>query len=201
MQHGGSCGVTPTILLASITLIIANLLRWAAALWIAQLKRKNEKKRKSNGREGQWPKWMRRSTVVKRYTLGKIVRPTAIDRFSSRLAVTRCVYLFESSAWKRRQENHSADRSAVDQSSVKDAVTWRTIFSTYVFNTKISLRLTILLYEIVLNASRQKVPNYSQHFLDSTVERWPKEHPYICAFCIIKSARLIVPQRICVDSL
>ncbi|TGZ55890.1 Uncharacterized protein DBV15_06047 [Temnothorax longispinosus] len=27
MQHGGSCGVAPTILLASITLIIANLLR------------------------------------------------------------------------------------------------------------------------------------------------------------------------------
>lgn len=27
MQHGGSCGVTPTILLASITLIVANLLR------------------------------------------------------------------------------------------------------------------------------------------------------------------------------
>ena len=27
MQHGGSCGMAPTILLASITLIIANLLR------------------------------------------------------------------------------------------------------------------------------------------------------------------------------
>lgn len=27
MQHGGSCGVAPTILLASITLVVANLLR------------------------------------------------------------------------------------------------------------------------------------------------------------------------------
>lgn len=34
MQHGGSCGVTPTILLASITLVIANLLRWADVSWI-----------------------------------------------------------------------------------------------------------------------------------------------------------------------
>lgn len=55
----------------------------------------------------------------KRYTLGKIARPTAIDRFSSRLAVTRCVYPFVECSRQQRQENHSADRSAVDQSSVK----------------------------------------------------------------------------------
>ncbi|KYM80635.1 hypothetical protein ALC53_08804 [Atta colombica] len=58
MQHGGSCGMAPTILLASITLIIANLL--------------------SRGR----------------YTFGKIVQSTAIDHFSLRFAVTRCVYSF-----------------------------------------------------------------------------------------------------------
>ena len=29
MQHGGSCGVAPTILLATLTLLVTNLLRWA----------------------------------------------------------------------------------------------------------------------------------------------------------------------------
>lgn len=37
MQHGGSCGVTPTILLATFTLVISNLLRWAVSLWIVRL--------------------------------------------------------------------------------------------------------------------------------------------------------------------
>lgn len=32
MQHGGSCGVTPKILMAIVTLLVANLLRWANIL-------------------------------------------------------------------------------------------------------------------------------------------------------------------------
>lgn len=132
---------------------------------------------------------MRRSRIdAKRYTLGKIARPTAIDRFSLRLAVTRCVYPLVECSRKRRQENHSADRSAVDQSSVKDAVTWRTIFSTYVFNTKIFHKLAILLYQNRVKYIAAKSDELFSTSLVDMVERSPKELSCTCAFCIIKSA-------------
>ena len=102
-------------------------------------------------------------------------------------SLSHAAYIRSSSARKPRQENHSMDRSAVDQSSVKDAVMWRTIFSTYVFNTKIFHRLSILLYKIVLNVSWQKC-RISLNIPSSMIECSPKELSCTCAFCITKSA-------------
>ena len=94
MQHGGSCGMAPTILLASITLIIANLLRWAAASWIAHLKNK-KKESETCQKSGETMSKVNAAIDGRgRYTFGKIVRSTAIDHFSLRFAVTRCVYSF-----------------------------------------------------------------------------------------------------------
>lgn len=172
MQHGGSCGVAPTILLASITLIIANLLRWAAASWIAQLKKRmKESETRQLCRGRQCPKWTRRSMVAKRYTLGKIARPTAIDRFSSRLAVTRCVYPFVECSEATTRESQCSGPS-----SVKDAVTWRTIFSTYVFNTKIFHRLfhSFVWYRVKRNAAKEC--RIILNVFGNTVERSPKGH-------------------------
>jgi hypothetical protein len=144
MQHGGGCGVTPTILLASITLVVANLLRWAAASWAVYRKQKQKgERRKAKHFVGR--KNVRRGRVRTGETTlsGKPYgQPRQIAfKLSEKNGKTEIRGGCPSRRMDRPEtttrESQCSGRSAVDQSSVKDAVTWRTSLSTYVFNTKI----------------------------------------------------------------
>jgi len=175
MQHGGGCGVTPTILLASITLVVANLLRWAAALWAVHRKQKRKGERRKaehfdgrkNVRRGRVKRRCRESRTVDRdRSLLSSVKRTGRRKYAA------AVHPVEWIVRKRRRENHSA----VDEVQWTKAL-WRTQWCgeralARTFLTRKSYpRLYPLLYGIVVLNWRKNADDPIRDILNDAVGR------------------------------